>query len=109
MSLKLRQLSAMPVVSNYRCNKAFRENVRGFRNQFPEGITQGLICAGFMDERGRDSCGGDSGGPLMYLYRDRWYAVGVVSFGYDCGRLGYPGVYTRVSHYLKWLNRNTRS
>ncbi|GFT86253.1 clotting factor B [Nephila pilipes] len=109
MSLRLRQLSAMPVVSNYRCNQAFQENLSGFFNQFPEGITQGFICAGFMDERGKDSCGGDSGGPLMYLNRDRWYAVGVVSFGYDCGRLGYPGGYTRVTQYLDWIIQNMRS
>ncbi|GFU09113.1 clotting factor B, partial [Nephila pilipes] len=89
----------MPVISNYRCNQAFQEHVTNFYNQFPEGITHGFICAGFLDVRGRDSCGGDSGGPLMYLNGDRWYAVGIVSFGYDCGKLGYPGGYTRVSHY----------
>ncbi|GFT56045.1 clotting factor B [Nephila pilipes] len=103
MSLKLRQLSAMPVVSNYRCNKAFEDNLSNFVNQFPEGITPGFICAGFMDERGRDSCGGDSGGPLMYLNGYRWHAVGVVSFGYDCGRLGYPGDMDHMDRYGPYL------
>ncbi|GFY67716.1 clotting factor B [Trichonephila inaurata madagascariensis] len=106
MSMRLRQLSAMPVISNYQCNQVFRERLTGFGNQFPEGITPGFICAGFLNEQGKDSCGGDSGAPLMFQDRDQWYAVGVVSFGYACGRQGYPGGYTRVSQYLNWINRN---
>ena len=32
--------------------------------------------------------------------------VGVVSFGYGCGRRGFPGVYVRVSRFLLWLYLN---
>lgn len=42
------------------------------------------ICAG--GEKGRDSCNGDSGGPLMYVGENNtWYAAGIVSFGIGCG------------------------
>lgn len=40
---------------------------------------------------------GDSGGPLVC----NEVAHGVVSFGYSAP----PGVYTRISNYLPWINK----
>lgn len=70
-------------------------------------LGQGQLCAG--GEKGRDSCRGDSGGPLMTISADKsgeinWYAAGVVSFGPSpCGMENWPGVYTRVSKYVNWI------
>ena len=65
-------------------------------------ITENMLCAG---RTGQDSCQGDSGGPGMVtdpkLGQD--VVAGVVSFGIGCARPGFPGVYTRVSEFLPWI------
>lgn len=63
------------------------------------------ICAG--GEEKKDACGGDSGGPLFSKFNNKWYVVGIVSWGVSCGRKDYPGVYTRVSKYLQWIWKQT--
>ncbi|XP_048487345.1 phenoloxidase-activating enzyme isoform X1 [Plutella xylostella] len=76
-------------------------------------LSQGQMCAG--GEKGKDSCKGDSGGPLMYENRSErslsgyFEIVGVVSFGPRiCGQEKIPGVYTKVSEYLSWIRSNIK-
>ncbi|XP_043652928.1 serine protease 7 [Drosophila teissieri] len=65
------------------------------------------LCVG--GEFYRDSCDGDSGGPLMRRGFDQaWYQEGVVSFGNRCGLEGWPGVYTRVADYMDWILETIR-
>lgn len=78
----------MPIVSNVNCNKSYEMRIK-----------DGQLCAG-VPEGGRDSCNGDSGGPLVV--DDVLH--GIVSWGRGCARPGYPGVYTRVSHLVDWIN-----
>ena len=57
---------------------------------------------------GKDSCNGDSGGPIAYREHpdDPWYQVGLVSFGTSkCGE-GEPGVYTKIEGYLDWIAKH---
>ncbi|XP_064542286.1 serine protease grass-like [Drosophila montana] len=71
---------------------------------FQRDIRKSQLCAGNL---GKDSCNGDSGGPLLYLseYNEnqRYVQFGIVSYGSpSCGN-GYPAVYTNVGSYMRWI------
>ncbi|XP_063635669.1 melanization protease 1-like [Cydia splendana] len=65
------------------------------------------ICAG--DAEGKDTCPGDSGGPLLMYYQEKYYLSGIVSYGpsMKCGtsKIGY---YTNVYKYMKWIKGNMK-
>ncbi|XP_050511896.1 phenoloxidase-activating factor 1 isoform X1 [Diabrotica virgifera virgifera] len=73
-------------------------------------LTEAQICAGGED--GKDSCKGDSGGPLMKRSNEnylQWYQEGIVSFGNeDCGTAGLPGIYTKVSKFVSWIHSRVK-
>lgn len=39
----------------------------------------------------------------MLYNNNRWYIMGIVSFGDGCSRANSGGIYTRVSAYHKWI------
>ena len=67
-------------------------------------VTPQMFCAAAKTD-GRDTCGGDSGGPILREDgKGGWVQVGVVSFGVgQCGNAALPGVYTRLALYTDWI------
>lgn len=52
---------------------------------------------------GKGQCSGDSGGPLLH----NGYQVGIVSWSIKpCAIAPYPGVLTKVSHYVDFINQH---
>lgn len=60
------------------------------------------FCAG--GEPGKDTCTGDSGGPIFTHANGLAYLIGTISFGMKpCG--GNPAVYTYVLHFIPWIKQ----
>ncbi len=76
-------------------------------------LNETMLCAGTVDGM-RDSCNGDSGGPLFMREGNDVVQVGVVSWGDGpvdaevyCGHKGAYGVYSNVAHFAVWIAENT--
>ncbi|GFS82775.1 prothrombin [Nephila pilipes] len=66
-------------------------------------VTRNMFCAGYPQEILGDACQGDSGGPFLMSSRNRWYLIGIVSWGEGCGKANKYGFYTRIPNYLSWI------
>nr|ACO12798.1 Serine protease easter precursor [Lepeophtheirus salmonis] len=88
----------LPISSFEECNAAYR--------LFEVNNTQQLCSGG---EPQKDSCNADSGGPLIYKANEfsetPMFQVGIVSFGTRTCGVGKPGIYTRVSSFLDWIDQ----
>ncbi|XP_065221908.1 trypsin-1-like [Planococcus citri] len=71
-------------------------------------VTDNMMCAGnYFGHQG--ICTGDSGGPLQINIDGlgTMKVVGIVSWSHGCARPYYPGVYTRIDRYKRWIRDNT--
>ena len=66
-------------------------------------------CISFVS--GVDSCKGDSGGPLTYRKNsdEPWFQVGLVSYGKSVCGVDSPGVYTKISSFVPWIEANMKT
>jgi len=89
------------VWTNERCKNSYGSSA-------PGGITNHMLCAA---DPNRDSCSGDSGGPLFVCsdgFSGSCEQIGIVSWGIGCAKAQYPGVYTRVTEMIPWIQRIIR-
>ncbi len=83
----------LPIVSNATCQEHMT------------GIQDDMLCAG-LAEGGKDTCKGDSGGPLIVFDTESnsWRQAAITSFGKPvCAAKGYYGVYTRLKLYKSFI------
>ena len=74
--------ATVPIVSIPECQQDYRGVSR-------VNINEDMVCAG---QGRRDSCAGDSGGPMLSNFANgRWSVIGIVSFGVDCASERHPG------------------
>lgn len=78
----------LPRISSSECKKFWGKQIK-----FPDHV----LCT--LSKQGKDTCGGDSGGPLTC----QGIQVGITSWGGECGKLDEPGVYSRLDSYLDFL------
>ncbi|XP_044151667.1 LOW QUALITY PROTEIN: hepatocyte growth factor activator [Bufo gargarizans] len=88
------QEAIVPIVSDNKCSSP---------EVYGSELSENMFCAGYFD-CDMDACQGDSGGPLACQRDKTSYLYGIVSWGDGCGRLNKPGVYTKVSNYVQWIN-----
>jgi len=64
-----------------------------------------MVCAAAA---GRDTCAGDSGGPLLEDRNGTWVQVAITSTGEGCADPRYPGIYTRLAAFATWIGDQIR-
>ncbi|KAG7307798.1 hypothetical protein JYU34_006393 [Plutella xylostella] len=75
--------------------------------QLGYGLTDNMLCSGWLDVGGRGQCNGDSGSPLIhYNQQGQAVVVGVTSWGIDCATAAYGSVSARVSRVSVWIQQN---
>lgn len=93
----------LPVMPRDECQKALRTTRLGRRFS----LHSSFICAG--GEKGRDTCKGDGGSPLMCPIPgtvNEYYQAGMVAWGIGCGETGIPGVYVNVPKFRGWIDEH---
>ncbi|KAG8519568.1 Prothrombin, partial [Galemys pyrenaicus] len=93
---KVLQVVNLPIVDRPTCKASTR--IR---------ITDNMFCYKPDEQKRGDSCEGDSGGPFVMKspYNNRWYQMGIVSWGEGCDRDGKYGFYTHVFRLKKWIQK----
>uniref|UniRef100_A0A8C3KLM2 Urokinase-type plasminogen activator n=1 Tax=Calidris pygmaea TaxID=425635 RepID=A0A8C3KLM2_9CHAR len=84
------------LISQKKCKHDYYDNIR---------VTDNMVCAGDPMWK-TDACKGDSGGPMVCEHNGRMTLYGIVSWGDGCAKENKPGVYTRVTRYLNWIDSN---
>lgn len=99
----------VPYLNQTECITKFND-LRSRISGIDFALTDTHLCAGGYDRR--DTCYGDSGGPLTYpadndAGKPRTFQHGIISAGFQCSVIQpYPGIYTRIDKFMEWILDN---
>ncbi|XP_012348246.1 chymotrypsin-like protease CTRL-1 [Apis florea] len=82
----------VPIISNYECSMFWP-------------VTESHVCTSAAYDQ--DACQGDSGGPLIVMKNRKPVQIGIVSYGDGNCPSSKPGVFTRVSSFVDWIEEVT--
>ncbi|XP_004368770.1 serine protease 46 [Trichechus manatus latirostris] len=89
---------AIKIIHNDICNQRYRFLLKRGEKFF---IGNDMLCG--ISQRAVTSCQGNSGNPLICQVNKTWIQVGLVSWGFSCGRSRLPSIYTSTSHFTQWI------
>jgi len=92
----------LPVVARATCLQILQKH---YGDRITRVIDEATVCAG-DPVGGKDSCNGDSGGPLAINAASRRVQIGVVSWGPGCAQHDTVGVYASVGYFEPWIKRH---
>lgn len=77
---------------------------KSLTRKIKSSVITSQICYGDKAYTSKDTCRGDSGGPIQVKVGYRRYAiVGVTSLGHPICGSGPPGGYSSVVYYVPWI------
>ncbi|MBN3317595.1 TRYG1 Tryptase, partial [Atractosteus spatula] len=68
-----------------------------------DSIEPGNLCA-WGKKKGKGTCQGDSGSPLVCQTSDSWEQAGIVNWADGCAQKA--TVYANVTHYIDWITKH---
>lgn len=83
------QCAEVVIIANADCHR-----------DWPQLISETMICAGRYTANGPDFCQSDTGSPLVV----NGILHGISTWGYGCASPKKPGVYTRIASFRDWIN-----
>lgn len=96
----------LPIISREKCMEALRTTRLGPKFE----LHKSFICAG--GEKGKDTCKGDGGSPLMCPSKDdpnHLVQAGIVAWGIQCGIDGIPAAYVNVAGFRNWIDKEIKN
>ncbi|CAG4957426.1 unnamed protein product [Parnassius apollo] len=91
--------------SDQECYRSYAPGSPNMRNMKYGYNSTTQICYGDW-HKAKDSCNGDSGGPVQVKHPEIYcmYSVlGITSWGKQCGYPGLPAIYTRIAAFVPWI------